>query len=288
MAGFALKNTGIATTVFLVLYFFYFIFACYIIMGRGWKTIFTNLFIFGLLRLAGQACGVAYASMGFSQTNLLIAYMVLGAQGFLALIHAVVGAVSHENVVARGHSWFDTYKIPVVGRIKFFQSPYAITRWILTAGSIVLIIGAVNMSNISTATNVQQAINQARELRLAGLVLILVGALIALTYAFFTFFFHKITTTPMVLVLCVTPFFLVRVIYNFLILYVPKMDLFNMNNYTANGADAQLVIVENVLSVATEFISCLLLTASFLFSRPAPTVAESDRNASDDDRKYLV
>lgn len=291
MTAFVLKNTGIATTVFLVLYIFYVIFATYIVVKRGFKTIFTNLFVFGLLRLAGQACGVAFAVNGFaspSASNLLIAYMVLGAQGFLALIHGVIGATSHELVLEKGESWFDTFRFPVVSRIKLCRSPYDITRWILSAGSIVLIIGAIDMSNVDTASNVQQAVNQARTLRLVGLILILVGALIALVFAFYTFFGTGITTIPMGLVLCVSPFFLVRVIYNFLILYVAKMDMFNFNNYTSNGADALLVIVENVLSVAMEFIACILLTIAFLYSRPMPRVIESDRNVSDDDRKYLA
>ncbi|WPK23414.1 hypothetical protein PUMCH_000654 [Australozyma saopauloensis] len=272
MTSFKLKSTGIAASVFLAVYAIYFGFATWVVWKKGFRTMFTALWVFAILRVAGQACGVAYASLGLSHYQLLIAYMVLGAQGFLALIYASLRAVMHEQRLKYGKSWFDTYPIlgrlgPVLKRfhIYFFQTCFSVTHCILAAGSIVFIVGGAEMAGIDvTNPSTYSDYRTSRNLRIAGALLYLVGMIILVALAIRAYTHEKVKTLSMKYILLAVPFFLIHIVYNFLAIFVSRMDLFRISNYGFGGGNSSLVVSESIMSTAMDVFICVFLTAAFL------------------------
>ncbi|WPK23494.1 hypothetical protein PUMCH_000735 [Australozyma saopauloensis] len=281
MSFFELQSTGISAAVFLSAYAIFFIFATALVFKRGFRTMFTYLWVYSMIRIASQACGIAFAHTP-NLTNLLIAYMVLNTQGFLTLIYASFRATVHEQRLKFGVSWFDTRELIQGVRFKFLSSAFALTRLILLAGSIVAIVGGVEMAGASpTDPNFSGEVKLSRDLRIAGSVLLLVGTLILIFLAIFAFTQEHIRTVPLKLVNVAAPFFLVRCVYNFLAIFVTHMNFFNFENYL--GSDNRtLVLSESVMSTLMEFIICLLMTAAFLTTVHAHNTSESNRDSGDE------
>lgn len=232
-------------------------------MKRGFKTLYTYLFVFGLLRLAGQAVGVAYAVQGLDNPNLIVAFMVLSAQGFLALIFTTFRETAHEQKTVYGSSWFDSKRFPIP--VPLFKTPFGIVRATLIAGAVLFIIGGVEMSNGYNGNT--SSAQQAKTLRIAGASLYAVAAVLLICFSCYVFLVENIRTRSLVFVLACGPFLLVRVIYNFLYIYVLEMVEFTFvaGNIVYN---AKYILYESILAALMEFVMCLLLTFAFLCSEP--------------------
>lgn len=281
MSFFELQSTGISAAVFLSAYAIFFIFATALVFKRGFRTMFTYLWVYSMIRIASQACGLAFAHTP-DLTNLLIAYMVLNTQGFLTLIYASFRATVHEQRLKFGVSWFDTRELIQGVRFKFLSSTFALTRLILLAGSIVSIVGGVEMAGASPAdSNYSGEVKLSRDLRIAGAVLLLVGTLILIFLAIYAFTKEHIKTVPMNLIIISAPFFLVRCIYGFLTIFVTHMNFFNMENYL--GSDNRtLVLSESIMSTLMEYIICLLMTFAFLTTVHVHNTSGSNRESSEE------
>lgn len=282
MAVFLLKNTGIVSCVFLVVYFFYSMFVCWVLSKRGLKTFFNYLAFFALVRLGAQVCGVAYATQGFNNVSLLAAYMVLVAMGFLALIFTTLRVTIHEQKVKFGRSWIES-SLPIRLPIKLLNTPFGIVRAILIAGSVTFIVGGVYVSNgLESSSNSEELL--ARTLRLAGLICYTVATLISIFWSWYAFFAERIRTPSLVLVLVSGPFMLVRVVFNFLSIYVKKMNQFHYDNVRGLTVNSDYVVYEAILALLMEFCICVLLSAAFLLSVPT---AERPYSQYDDEEEKL-
>lgn len=216
-----------------------------------------------MIRFGSQACGLAFAHTP-SLINLLIAYVVLSTPGFLVLIFASFHATLHEQRLKFGVSWFDTREIIKGARFKFLNSPFALTRLILIAGSIIAIVGGLVISNArADDSNYSSEVQLSRSLRVAGSTMLLVGNLILILLAIFALTKETIRTVPMKLIVLCAPFLLVRCVYNFLAIYVTEMNYFNFENYLGSE-NKTLILSENIMSTAMECVIWLLLAFSFL------------------------
>lgn len=252
-------------------------------MKRGFKTLFTWLFVFGLLRLTCQAVGVAYAVQGLDNTGLIIAFMVLSAQGFLALIFTSFRETAHEQRVAFGSSWFDQKVIPFRLPLNFIKTPFSIMRLIMIAGAVLFIIGGVEMSSGFNGNT--SSAQQAKNLRIGGASLYAVAVVALICFSWYAFLVEKIRTRSMVLVLVCGPFLLVRVIYNFLYIYVVDMAEFK---YRAGNIvyNPRYILYESILAALMEFIACMVLTFAFLCAEPAPPPLPAAKVTDDEEKMY--
>jgi hypothetical protein len=51
-----------------------------------WKSVYSWLFFHVTIRVASQGCGVAFGILGFENTDVFLAYLILGAEGYFTLV----------------------------------------------------------------------------------------------------------------------------------------------------------------------------------------------------------
>jgi ABC-type multidrug transport system permease subunit len=105
MSGFQSPKSGAAALVFLILYTAYTLAVIVIVTRLGWKTVYSLLLYYGLVRFGCQLCGVVYSAIGVEHWQWLIGYLVLGAQGYFALILAAFRFIIKGQREKFGHSW---------------------------------------------------------------------------------------------------------------------------------------------------------------------------------------
>lgn len=56
-----------------------------------WASRFTILYFHCLIRVASQACGVAFGVLVWSNTDVFVAYLILSAEGYFSLVSSALG-----------------------------------------------------------------------------------------------------------------------------------------------------------------------------------------------------
>lgn len=51
-----------------------------------WRSRFSLLFFHVTIRVASQTCGIGFGVLGFRNTNLFLAFLILGAEGYFSLV----------------------------------------------------------------------------------------------------------------------------------------------------------------------------------------------------------
>jgi hypothetical protein len=70
-----------------------------LITGRyKWKSKWGVLFFYVLVRIASQACGVAFGMLGFSNVHVFLAYTILAAEGYFILV-SLIAIVCGDPVI---------------------------------------------------------------------------------------------------------------------------------------------------------------------------------------------
>jgi alpha-D-ribose 1-methylphosphonate 5-triphosphate synthase subunit PhnH len=59
----------------------------YISHRLKWKSVYSWLFFHVTIRIASQACGVAFGIFGFENTGVFIAFLILGTEGYFTLVN---------------------------------------------------------------------------------------------------------------------------------------------------------------------------------------------------------
>ena len=108
--GFESTSSGVAASIFLGLYTLYLLLAINVVRHEGFKFIYRILLMFGLFRVAGQLCGVAFSVLGVEHWQWLIAYLVFTAEGYFTLIVAAFYFIVQCQVKQTGSSWLLNHK----------------------------------------------------------------------------------------------------------------------------------------------------------------------------------
>lgn len=269
MAGFALQSTGILSSIFVGVYAIYLMFAIWLIHLRGFKTIFTFLFVFAIIRLGGQISGIVFSLEGYNDSGAFIAYLVLTAQGFIALLFATLRATMYEQKCVFGHSWFfdSPFWNEKFKTLRYFTCPYAILAWLLMAGSAISIAVGVEQSESDSSMSNYDYL---QHLRIAALAIYLSVTVALIVFSWYVFLIERVHTRPLVFILLSEIFLLVRVIYN--LLTFVKLELSEFTYSVAEGVNINphFIIYEAILGFTMEFICCILLTCAFVYSH-SPT-----------------
>lgn len=275
MSGFALESTGIASAIFVTVYGIYLIFASWIIFLRGFKTIFTFLFVFAIIRLGGQIAGIVFSLDGYNDLGALIAYMVLTAQGFIALLFATLRATIYEQNYVVGHSWFysSLLKTDKHRGYPYLASPYAILAWILMAGSALAIVVGVEQSDSYDSIS---DYNYVQNLRIGALTICLFVTVALVAFSWYVYWIERIQTRPLVFILVSGVFLMIRVIYNLLVVLVPHLSQFTFSVSEGVNINPNFILYEAILGTTMEFLCCLLLTCAFLYSH-SPARKQNER-----------
>ncbi|KAJ7205863.1 hypothetical protein B0H12DRAFT_453454 [Mycena haematopus] len=100
-----------AALLFMILYFFVFLWLlfAYLTHRIKWRSCWSMLFFHVVVRLASQACGIGFAILGLANTNIFLAFLILGAEGYFTLVlcafHFVVSW--HQHNLPGGVSWLE-------------------------------------------------------------------------------------------------------------------------------------------------------------------------------------
>lgn len=268
---FKLESSGIAGSVYLVLFCCLLPVTVYCTLKKGYKSVFTLLLIYNLIRLGGQVCGVLFGYYGFSNTDCLIAYIILGAEGYFSLILSSLYTIVEGQRLVKGRSWLKDYgprgKVDVSQKKRFgirSNNWYGLYHLILIPANALLIAGASMTSGLSIQEYLQNGskLQTSKSLRCAGQAIFLALTIVMVVIALSTLFIQRVRCWTMVTVILASPFLIVRGIFGILSIYIDSMNYMAMSNYI-HGLSEKLIVYEYVLGTTMEFASAILLVSAF-------------------------
>lgn len=290
MSGFVNPSSGIAASIFLAIYTFYTPFMCFIIYKRGFETIFGFLWFFAIIRFGGQLCGVVYEKLGTDHWQWLIAYLVLGAEGYFALILAVFYTTCKAQEVGVGKSFLKesgpahfNLSIPILSRLGKTWSAIFLT--VLVPANVLLIIAGISLAGVTTEDVEQQSslIRNSKVLRTIGQSMFLGLTCTAIIANIGVIWYQRVRNLYTTVALIAAPFLFVRGIFGVLSIYISSMNYFNIANYL-HGLSSQVVMFEYVLGTTMELLASLSLSSPFLLDKKNP---KNDWNYLDNTEKRV-
>lgn len=261
------ENSGIASSIYLALYCLFTLTTIYVVVKKGLKHLYTFLLSFGIIRTASQLCGVAFAVLGFEHWQWLIAYLVLGAEGYFVLIYTSFRFICTAQEKQYGNSWVLStgparFKTPIMNI--FFGTWSRIFHHILLPANVLVIAGGSLLAGIDSTEYDQYSgtVTTSKILRTVGQALFLLLTSMVIGFNIFVFFRERIRNHITITVFLASPFLLVRGIFGLLSIYITDMNYFQLSNYT-EGFSKNLIIYEYVLGTTMEFISAVLLISNY-------------------------
>lgn len=262
-------NSGIAASIYLALYLIYLAGVLVVIYNVGWKTRFTSLFIFALIRVGAMIAGVGFAIVGFEHYQWLIAYLILGAEGYFALVFGAMHFIATFQKIKTGNSWLrpeisKAEEPSVWKRIRIrSRSPIGLFHNILIPANTIIIVGGSYMSGVSAQDfTTSSQVHLGRILRTVGQAIFLLLVQIMIFCAIRTYR-QGIRGPTLYCVLATWPFLTVRGAWGILSSYTLTYSYYNPNNYTDTGLSSAFLSAEYLMGTTMEFISASLLLASY-------------------------
>ncbi|SPO30983.1 uncharacterized protein UTRI_05380_B [Ustilago trichophora] len=188
-----------ASLVFLLLYLILFIILCTLFALRRvqWKSRWLILLLHVLVRLASQACGLSFGLIGYRNIDLLVAYYVLGAEGYFTLVVCTARfLIAWQRNHWNGYSWIepiDPTKERAGWRKRFKRllqgkpsedslaaKLVVVVDWLLVAANTIIVTGgslsSAAYSNSSGLTQMQRQarLDASKGMRAAGQAVFLV------------------------------------------------------------------------------------------------------------------
>lgn len=280
MSGFISPDLGAAASFYLALYILFTVFMTCIVFRKGFLTVYTFLWAFGIIRSGGQLCGVMYAKLGPSHYKWLIAYLVLGAEGYLTLILSAFRFTCKAQMHKFGSSWILTLGPPI--RTFFFRKQLSwrlIFHLLLIPANVFIIAGGSMLAGMSSEQlqTDHEGIETSRGLRTAGQAIFVFMTIAAVFLNLYVYVKEGVRNNLTIGVMCASPFLLVRGVFGILSIYVAAMNYFDTTNYTAGGSTShKLTIYEYVLSTTMEFVASCCLASTLWFNSGNQGALNSD------------
>ncbi|CAH6723343.1 hypothetical protein CLIB1444_14S01948 [[Candida] jaroonii] len=255
--GFIIEDFGIAASVFLGLYVIYNINCLVIIYHKSWKSSYSLLLFYGMVRMGGQISGVGFSIAGYTQYNWLIAYLIMSAEGYFLLVLGNLYFLIDEQFIAWGESPLKKplFKFSIWNR-PTFRSLFHFS--LLPANTFIVVSNTLlqGLSGDELKTDPQAKLSNL--LRIIGQTMFLASSLLV---GFFTLrsYFKGIKTKTMVVLICIIPILSVRGVYGILACKIDDMNYFNVDNYIDPSLGERMTIYEYVLSTTMEYLTASLL-----------------------------
>ncbi|KAL9931644.1 hypothetical protein V8E36_009442 [Tilletia maclaganii] len=298
-----LNALGIVSFVFLVLYAILFVALLYgfATAQLKFKSRWSLVLFHVTLRLAAQSVGIAFAVIGYKDAGLLIAYLVLGAEGFFSLVLCTSRFLVSFHNHTFGDSWLEPKahrKLPLSKRIgssfviskrarkrqyangESLQTNWmAFVHWLLIAGNTIIITGGSMLSNAVDSSNGTlidpQKYHTGKAMRAAGqaiflaIMVALLGAIILTIKQYRAKAARNGHKTPvhghlfLLILLAVSPFLLVRGIFGVLQAVVESLGYYSPSTYEPGGLATEFVVKEGILAIAMEWTTCAFLLTTW-------------------------
>lgn len=255
--SFKINDLGIAASIFLSLYVVYNISSTIILFKRGWKSVYTFLFIFGLIRIGGQISGVGYAAAGYYEWKWLIAYLIMSAEGYFTLVLSTLYFLVKEQVIVFGKSPLTK---PVVMRMSY----RTLFHYSLIPANVMIIVGGTMLTGLTPGEKkYNDKLVTSKALRSVGQAIFLFNSLSVGALTLYNYFVKKLTTKTMIILIFIIPFITVRGIYGVLSIFIDEMSYFKIENYFDKDSSEKLTIYEYTLAMTMEFITAFSLLSIF-------------------------
>ncbi|KAF8075316.1 hypothetical protein FPV67DRAFT_628901 [Lyophyllum atratum] len=241
------------------------------------------------VRLASQATGLAFGIVGYSNVNLLIAYFILGAEGYFTLVLCAYRFLIswHYHNFESHDSWLEPRHPPGTPLPKRFlaslslfsakRSPMTIMHYFLIAANAIIISGGSKLAGGSdNAKDFDSTVAQAKAMRAAGQSIFLSVNALLLACIIQAMIQHRREHPggqmhrTLYILLAAWPLLFVRGIYGILSGVYPPFNYFNPDNYGEHGLTDGFVISEYILGTTMEWASCALLMLTYVTSRNDP------------------
>ncbi|CUM52756.1 unnamed protein product [Debaryomyces tyrocola] len=282
--AFESTSAGVAASIFLGLYTLYLLLAINIVRHKGFKFIYRILLLFGLLRVGGQLCGVAFAVLGIEHWQWLIAYLVLTAEGYFSLIIAAFHFIIQSQKKQTGSSWLQNKTGSTQKKCKwritnrpFSMSWSVLFHLILIPANAFIIGGGTMLTGLDPDKLSQEKskVDTSKGLRTAGQVIFLIETAIVIVLLVYVYIKEKIRGHTIYLLFAASPFLLVRGIFGILSIYVDKMNYYQIANYNGAGLTSQFVAYEYCLATTMEFVAACFLISNYYLDKDLQ-VSETD------------
>ncbi|RDB27764.1 hypothetical protein Hypma_003229 [Hypsizygus marmoreus] len=287
-----LNTEASAALVFLILYAILFVI---LILGHitgrlRLRSRYSIITFHVAIRLASQATGLAFGIVGYEATDLLVAYFILGAEGYFTLVLCTYRFLIswHYHNLESHDSWLEPrdppgtpwYK-PFIESLTLFgkkRRPMAVLHYLLIAANAIIISGGSQLAGGSKSVkDFNSSLLQAKIMRVVGQSIFLAINSFLLFCIFDALRQYKTEHQsrkghPTLYVLLATwPLLFIRGLYGILSGVIPALNYFNPDNYGEHGLTNSFVISEYILSTTTEWASCALLMLTYLTSRNDPS-----------------
>ncbi|CUM65879.1 uncharacterized protein PRCAT00003529001 [Priceomyces carsonii] len=279
--GFEATGEGIAASIFLSLYTIYSVIALYVVYKAGFRSRYTTLLFFGIIRVGAQLSGVAFSKLGYGYWKWLVAYLVLGAEGYFMLILSSFYFISRALEDKFGYSWLlqplDNCRQPEPPKddktkwyLRFLRPTCAtIFHNILIAANAIIIAGGTTLTSVdpSDYDSEKDKVNTSKALRSSGQATFLFLTVCLFLLSIYCRVRNNVTGHSIYLVMIVLPFLFVRGIYGLLSCFVSKMNYFQLSNYGESGLSTYFVATEYALATTMEFLSASILLSNYYITR---------------------
>jgi len=300
-----------AALVFLVLYlsiFAWMLFG-YLTHRLKWRSRWSVLFLHVTVRVASQVCGIGFAILGFSNTNMFLAFLILGAEGYFTLVLCTFRFVIswHQHNLPGGVSWLEprrgSHAGDTMGRAAktrrslafLFLGPFALLFYrdnimaafhvVLMLANVAIIAGGSFLANADlsdfNSPDTQNRLRISRITRTAGQSVFLACNALLFVIIFATARNdHRargakggLHPTLAVLLLTWIPL-IVRGAFGVIQSADFKLSYYNPANYGDSGFTSHYTLVEYLMGVTTEWLACVLLCTTYFTSKNDPPKAK--------------
>lgn len=297
MAVFFDEHMGAAALTYLILYLFALGISIYVIVQRGLKSRFTLIGLVCLIRVGAQLSGVGFSIQGWERSDWLIAYLILGAEGYVAIVLATYHLLAVFEKLVTGHSFLQpTPPLELQQRtgpgsghdklawhLRHDVSIYF--HYLLVPANVILIYGGTRMMNVSADEwSTSPLVKQGKILRVVGQSLFLVGCVFILAYALRLRFVKKLSGAPLLAVLLAGPPLLVRGAFGIIAAVVDDYNYYDFNNYSASGLNIKFLVGEYLMGTTMEYLATMILLLSHFSafsSREMEHANGADRDSQD-------
>lgn len=264
--GFQHSDSGIAASIFFALYTIYCAFMVYIIYKKGFKTVYSFLITFPVFRFGSQLCGMVFSIVGFEHWQWLIAYLVLGAEGYFVLILCSFTFVTHAQKLEFGHSWVTDHRLHLLF-LPFVKSYSSLFHFLLIPANSLVIAGGTMLTGVDDLDAEKSKVDASKAMRTTGQTIFLMMTVLVLVFASYAYKKERVRNHFNITVLFACPFLVVRGIFGILSIYIEDMNYFQFSNYSASGINHKLVVYEYVLSTTMEFVASMFILSNFFLDK---------------------
>ncbi|KAJ7257807.1 hypothetical protein C8J57DRAFT_1185760 [Mycena rebaudengoi] len=293
-----------AALTFLIGYLAVFVWMLYAYLTHRikWCSRYSLLFFHVTIRVASQACGIGFGILGFKNTDLFLAFLILGAEGYFSLVICAFRFVIswHQHNLPSGESWLEPRDPPNTNKLRkilififlgplaffiYYKNPMVAFHSALILANTAIVVGGSYLAGADYSDpNSPDTKNRLEVSKITRTT----GQSVFLAMNTFLLFIIVVTVRnnrrdgdsrgkkgsvhPTLILLLLAWFpLIIRGVFGVLQSAVFDLSYYNPDNYRASGFTPRFTIIEYFLGVLTEWLACVLLNLTYLTSRNDPS-----------------